>query len=109
VQPEVQAVPHAAAASQDAVERPSAESHGEAEARRAGPLQEAGEHAAVLREAVAALPDGVVVRHVEEQPLAALLLAVVPSFLRVRFRQGAPPAQAGSARIARATAVSSTA
>jgi hypothetical protein len=108
VQPEVQAVPHAAAAPQDAAERPSAESHGEAEARRAEPLQEAGEHAAVLREAVAALPDGVV-RHVEEQPLAALLLAVVPSFLRVRFRQGAPPAQAASARIARATAVSSTA
>jgi hypothetical protein len=98
-----QAVPHAAVASQDGVERPSAESHGEAEARRAVPLREAGalhEEAAVVRD------EGV--RRVEERPLAAHLLAEAPSFLRAHSRREARPARVGPAWIARATTLSST-
>jgi hypothetical protein len=104
---EAQAVPHAAAGSLDAVGRPSAESHGEAEARRAVPLREAGVHVAALHAGAAAQPDEEV-RHAEERPLAAHLLAEVPSFLRVRFRREERPARAGPAWIVRATTLSST-
>jgi len=102
-----QAAPHAAVASQDAVERPSAESHGEAEARRAVPLREAGAHAAALHEEAAVVRDEGV-RRVEERPLAAHLLAEAPSFLRAHSRREAQPARVGPAWIARATTLSST-
>jgi hypothetical protein len=102
-----QAVPHAAVASQDAVEPPSAESHGEAEAWRAVPLREAGAHAAALHEEAAVVRDEGV-RRVEERPLAAHLLVAVPSFLRAHSRREAQPARVGPAWIARATTLSST-
>jgi hypothetical protein len=122
--PEVQAVLHATAASPDVAGSPSAASHADAAARSVVLPREEAAHAAALREEAvrreAAAPRVVAEQHAAGQPSEARdermaqpsgvdLSVAGPSSLQVRFRRGPQPARGRSARIARATALSSAA
>jgi hypothetical protein len=123
--PEVRAVLHAMAASPDVAGSPSAASHADAAARSVVLPQEGAAHAAALREEAvrreAAAARVVAEQHAAGQPSEAArdermarpsgvdLSVAGPSSLQVRFRRGPQPARGRSARIARATALSSAA